>query len=134
VISSALLWTSNQLPYKNSFEKIFLELTSVLGLRHGATLRWLLSNRSQANAAGSKFDHLYERYEIPKKSGKMRKIFAPAAGLKRIQKSIAINLLDPLGAHASAYGFVKGRSIVGNAQLHVKKMLVTAFLVFDGRS
>ncbi len=124
VISSALLWTSNQLPYKNSFEKIFLELTSVLGLRHGATLRWLLSNRSQANAAGSKFDHLYERYEIPKKSGKMRKIFAPAAGLKRIQKSIAINLLDPLGAHASAYGFVKGRSIVGNAQLHVKKMLV----------
>ena len=124
VISSALLWTSKQLPHKNSFEKIFLELTSVLGLRHGATLRWLLSNRSQIKAAGSKFDHLYERYEIPKKSGKMRKISAPAAGLKRIQKSIAVNLLDPLGAHSSAYGFVKGKSIVGNAQLHVGKLLV----------
>jgi retron-type reverse transcriptase len=124
VISSALLWTSNQLPYKNSFEKIFLELISSLGLRHGATLRWLLSNRSRGKAAGSKFDHLYERYEIPKKSGKLRKISSPTAGLKRIQKSIAVTLIDPLGAHPSAYGFVKGRSIVGNAQLHVGKKLV----------
>ena len=124
VVSKGLLWTSNQLPYTNVFERIFLELTSFLGIRHGATLRWLLSNRSREKGAGSKFDHLYERYEIPKKSGKMRKISSPSAGLKRIQKSIAVNLIDPLGVHPSAYGFVKGRSIVGNAQLHVGKMIV----------
>ena len=124
VIARALLWVSNQLPYKNAFEQIFLEITSFIGLRHGATLRWLLSNRSWERAAGSRFDHLYERYEIPKKSGEMRQISVPNAGLKRIQKSIAVTLLDPLGAHPSAYGFVRGRSIVENAQLHVGKALV----------
>jgi retron-type reverse transcriptase len=124
VISSAFLWASTQLQNKNSFEKIFLELTSFLGLRHAATLRWLLTSRIPERSAGSKFDHLYERYKIPKKSGKMRQIHAPSTGLKRIQKSIAVALLDPLGVHPSVYGFVKGRSIVGNAQMHVGKQLV----------
>ncbi len=124
IISEALLWVSQQLPNASSFEKIFLELCSCLGLRHGATLRWLLSNRSREKPAGAKFDHLYTRHEIPKKSGKMRLISAPNPRLKRIQKSIAVSLLDPLGAHDAAFGFVTGKSIVGNARLHVGKTLV----------
>lgn len=124
VISEALLWVSKQLPSASSFEIIFLELTSCLGLRHGATIRWLLSIRNRKNPSGAKFDHLYAKHEIPKKSGKMRLISAPNAALKRIQKSIAVNLLDPLGAHEAAYGFVIGRSIVGNASVHVGKPMV----------
>jgi retron-type reverse transcriptase len=124
VIEEALLWASRQLPSASSFELIFLELTSCLGLRHGATIRWLLSIRNRENPAGAKFDSLYSKHEIPKKSGKMRLISAPNALLKRIQKSIAVNLLDPLGAHDAAYGFVIGRSIVGNANLHVGKPMV----------
>jgi hypothetical protein len=124
VISAALLWTAQNLKDASSFEKIFLELSSFWGLRHGKTLRWLLSNRSREKAAGTKFDHLYTKHEIPKKSGKMRVISAPAAGLKRIQKSIAVVLLDPLGAHKAAFGFVAGRSIVDNAKMHVGKPVV----------
>lgn len=124
VISEALLWVSKQLSSSSSFEIIFLELTSCLGLRHGATIRWLLSIRNRENLSGAKFDHLYAKHEIPKKSGKMRLISAPNAALKRIQKSIAVNLLDPLGAHEAAYGFVIGRSIVGNASMHVGKPMV----------
>jgi retron-type reverse transcriptase len=124
VISEALLWVSKQLPSASSFEIIFLELTSCLGLRHGANIRWLLSIRNCEKPSGAKFDYLYAKHEIPKKSGKMRLISAPNPALKRIQKSIAVNLLDPLGAHDAAYGFVIGRSIVGNASLHVGKPLV----------
>jgi retron-type reverse transcriptase len=124
VISEALLWVSKQLSRASSFEIIFLELTSCLGLRHGATIRWLLSIRNHEKPSGAKFDHLYVKHEIPKKSGKMRLISAPNAALKRIQKSIAVNLLDPLGAHEAAHGFVIGRSIVGNASLHVGKPMV----------
>jgi len=124
VIAAALLWTSSQLPSPRSFEKIFLELSSCLGLRHGSTLRWLLSNRAREKLPGAKFDHLYTRHEIPKKSGKMRLISAPNASLKRIQRSISVTLLDPLLAHDAAYGFVIGKSIVGNASLHVGKSLV----------
>lgn len=124
VISEALLWVSKHLPSASSFEIIFLELTSCLGLRHGATIRWLLSIRNRESPAGAQFDHLYAKHEIPKKSGKMRLISAPNAALKRIQKSIAVNFLDALGAHEAAYGFVMRRSIVGNASVHVGKPMV----------
>lgn len=124
VISAGLLWAAKQLQTSSSFEKIFLELSSFFGLRHGMTLRWLLSHRMREEAAGTKFDHLYTKHEIPKKSGKMRVISAPVTGLKRIQKCIAVKLLDPLGAHEAAFGFVAGRSIVGNAKMHAGKPLV----------
>ena len=124
VISAALLWTARNLKNASSFEKIFLELSSCWGLRHSKTLRWLLSNRCRENSAGTKFDHLYTKYAIPKKSGKMRVISAPAPGLKRIQKAIAVRLLDPLEAHETAFGFVVGRSIVDNAKMHVGKPVV----------
>jgi len=124
VISEALRWVTKQLPSASAFEIIFLELASCLGLRHGASLRWLLSIRNREKPAGAKFDQLYAKHEIPKKSGKMRLISAPNGGLKRIQRSITVTLLNPLGAHDAAFGFVTGRSIVGNATLHVGKTIV----------
>jgi RNA-directed DNA polymerase len=123
-LTKAMLWASKEISEKQKFKKVYLELISALGLRHATTLQWLLLQRKQQNPSGRKLDHLYEKYEIPKKSGKTRVISAPNSGLKRIQKSININLLEPLGAHQAAYGFVKGRSIVGNASNHIGKAVV----------
>lgn len=123
-LTKAMLWASTQISEKHKFKKVYLELTSALGLRHASTLQWLLLQRSREMPSGSKLNHLYVKHDIPKKSGKLRTISAPNSGLKRIQKSININLLEPLGAHEAAYGFVKGKSIVGNAALHVGKPIV----------
>jgi len=124
VLKNAMLWASAQISEKYKFKKVYLELISTLGIRHASTLQWLLLQRSGDMPSGSKLDHLYVKHNIPKKSGNMRTISAPNSGLKRIQKSININLLEPLGAHESAYGFIKGKSIVGNAALHVGKQVV----------
>ena len=121
---NALLWSAGQLPASWTFDIISLELLAYLGLRQGSTLKWLIRHRDHRAQSGTKFDHLYTNYQIPKKSGKMRTISAPASGLKRIQKSICVSLLDELGAHECAFGFVKGKSIVGNAQPHIGKEVV----------
>jgi retron-type reverse transcriptase len=124
VMNKALSWGASVLPDICTIEKTYLELLSYIGIRHAKTLQWLLIQRSSASASGSKFDQLYEKYEILKKSGKTRKISAPLPGLKRIQKSIDVTLLQPLGAHEAAFGFVKGKSIVDNAKAHTGKQVV----------
>ena len=124
VMTKALSWGASVLPDICTIEKTYLELLSCIGIRHAKTLQWLLIQRLSASASGSKFDQLYEKYEILKKSGKTRKISAPIAGLKRIQKSIDVTLLQPLGAHDAAFGFVKGKSIVDNAKAHTGKQVV----------
>ena len=124
VIADALIWGAHQLPDINSKEIVCMELTAALGTRHFTTIRWLLSQRNWNTPSGSKLSHLYTQHEIPKKSGKLRTISAPNSGLKRIQKSILNQVLNPLGAHDAAYGFVKGRSIVDNAKLHLGRKVV----------
>ncbi len=124
VLIKALSWGASALPESCNIDKAYLELLSCIGIRHAKTLQWLLIQRSYESKSGSKFDQLYEKYEILKKSGKTRKISAPIAGLKRIQKSIDVTLLQPLGAHDAAFGFVKGKSIVDNAKAHTGKQVV----------
>jgi retron-type reverse transcriptase len=51
-------------------------------------------------------------------------ISAPDAGLKRVQRAVLERLLAPLGQHEAAHGFAPGRSIVGNAQVHVGQSVV----------
>lgn len=130
-LSEAILWLSRLDSLNSTYEKIFFELTSVLGLRHSATLKWLLHQRDFKEPLGYRFEDLYSTYEIPKKSGKPRLICAPNSALKRIQKALVINLLHPLGAHKSVYGFVPGRSIVDNARHHVSKDVVVSVDIRD---
>lgn len=124
VLSSALLWGAKQLPVNKTHEIAYLELSALLGTRHSETIHWLLRERKFAEPSGSKLSHLYVQHQIAKKSGKLRTISAPSSGLKRIQKALLVQLLNPLGAHDSAYGFVTGRSIVGNASLHTGRKIV----------
>ena len=123
-ICSALIWASRALPHRCRWDSLLSELIGNLGVRHGATLEWLLIQRNLNRESGTRLDHLYAKYEIPKKSGEMRLIFAPHDGLKRIQRAILTQLLNPLGAHDRAFGFLPGKSIVDNAAAHVGQEIV----------
>jgi retron-type reverse transcriptase len=61
----------------------------------------------------------YQTFLIAKKSGGTRKISAPMPRLKRLQYWILDNILNKIGLHDAAHGFVPKRSIVTNAQPHV---------------
>lgn len=60
----------------------------------------------------------YYRYEIPKKSGGLRKIAAPKPGLKAAQRIILDQILNQLPVANEAHGFRKAHSVVTNAKAH----------------
>ncbi|QDU82304.1 Reverse transcriptase (RNA-dependent DNA polymerase) [Polystyrenella longa] len=66
----------------------------------------------------------YQRFAIPKKTGGIRNISAPMPRLKRAQEWILWNILDKIELHPAAHGFRTGRSIVTNAEPHVKAEVV----------
>lgn len=66
----------------------------------------------------------YITYRIKKRNGKTRRIDAPQDPLKTIQKSIVTEILYNFSAHPIAHGFVKGKSPVTNAKMHVGKEMV----------
>ena len=60
----------------------------------------------------------YKSFAIKKKSGESRIIHAPVNALKAIQKVLAFVLQSVFEPHEAAFGFVRGKSIVGNANVH----------------
>ncbi len=67
----------------------------------------------------------YKIFEIPKKSGGTRKIAAPIEGLKEIQKKLSAALNNIYSNPPdSAHGFVIGRSIISNAEPHLRRRLI----------
>lgn len=73
----------------------------------------------------------YRRFEIPKRSGGMRPILAPTPELRRVQRVILRELLDPVPLHDAAHGFVRGRSTVTGARHHLAAALVVKFDLQD---
>ena len=61
----------------------------------------------------------YKEFTIKKKSGSLRTIHAPVRGLKAIQKTLSFILQCVFEPHIAAYGFVRNKSIVDNARVHV---------------
>jgi retron-type reverse transcriptase len=61
----------------------------------------------------------YTEFKIKKKSGTERTIHAPVKGLKSLQKTLSFVLQCVYEPHTAAMGFVRERSIVDNAKLHV---------------
>lgn len=66
----------------------------------------------------------YITFEIPKKSGGVRRISAPATALKIIQRKLNQVLQQVYKPKASVHSFVHGKSIVTNAQMHRRKRYV----------
>jgi hypothetical protein len=61
----------------------------------------------------------YTEFKIKKKSGAERSIHSPVKGLKSLQKTLSFVLQCVYEPHNAAMGFVRDRSILDNAQLHV---------------
>lgn len=61
----------------------------------------------------------YAEFKIRKKSGSERSIHAPLRGLKSLQKTLSFVLQCVHEPHHAAMGFVRDKSIVDNAKLHV---------------
>ncbi len=60
----------------------------------------------------------YVRFTIPKRDGTERPIWAPKKRLKAAQRWILQHIVERLPVHGAAQGFLVGRSILSNAQVH----------------
>jgi retron-type reverse transcriptase len=93
------------------------DLADWLGVSLGR-LRWFTHD----NAADTVWH--YTRRTIPKRSGGERVILAPKKDLKALQRKVLDELVARIPVTASAHGFVRGRSIVSNAEPHTGKGVV----------
>ncbi|WP_224362086.1 reverse transcriptase family protein [Hyalangium versicolor] len=66
----------------------------------------------------------YVEFEIAKRSGGVRRISAPRARLKQVQRVLLEKILEKMPTHEAAHGFVKGRSTVSNAGPHTGSTVV----------
>ncbi len=97
------------------------DLARLLGISVGR-LRWLTFHRRTAALVH------YHRFDLPKKTGGLRRISAPKPQLKAAQQVVFTKLLGHLHDVArlgeSAHGFVATRSVVTNAAPHVGQAVV----------
>lgn len=64
--------------------------------------------------------HRYITFKVPKKmKGEFRTIDAPCGGLKMIQRALNLVFQTVYTPHSAAMGFVKDRSVVTNARVHL---------------
>lgn len=81
-------------------------------------LRWLTYHREAATRVH------YHRFSIPKRDGSERAIWAPLPKLKSAQRWILDNIINNFLIHGNAHGFIPGRSILSNAQVHTDSRLI----------
>jgi len=66
----------------------------------------------------------YVEFEVAKAKGGTRRIAAPRAELRRVQRVILDKILNHIPMHDACHGFVSGRSTVTNARPHQRAALV----------
>jgi hypothetical protein len=86
---------------------LLTELVTHFGLSHDDLIRII----STAPAR-------YKVYEIPKRSGGTRTIAQPSRELKAIQRYVLEEKLSQFPIHSAAMAYVKGKSILSNANSH----------------
>lgn len=87
------------------------DVARLVGLDHADDLRVLMRPGVEAGAP-------YVEFAVPKADGSERRIAAPRARLKQVQRIILDQILAKLPVHDACQGFVPGRSIVSNAAPH----------------
>lgn len=110
----------NQLPAFKRVEELAAALDVTI-----PQLRGLCFHRDAAPTS------LYRRFEIPKRSGGMREIWAPKPLLKRCQHWILNHILNQMLIHGAAHGFVRGRSIATNAAMHQDSEIIIKIDIQD---
>jgi len=93
------------------------QLAEALGMSI-AELRWLVYHREAATKIH------YKRFEIEKRDGSPRAIWAPMPKLKAAQRWVLHEILEKLPVHGAAHGFLPGRSILSNAEQHNNSRLI----------
>ena len=73
----------------------------------------------------------YTHFTIAKRSGGERQIWSPIPRLKYAQRWILDNVLNPMLIHGAAHGFVRGKSIVTNADTHTNSQLLVKLDIKD---
>ncbi|GEB32195.1 reverse transcriptase domain-containing protein [Brevibacillus parabrevis] len=73
----------------------------------------------------------YKCFDIPKKSGGSRKIWAPQGSLKILQEKLNKIFSLTYKPNITSHGFVKDRGIVSNATVHLRKRHVLNFDIED---
>lgn len=133
VVRAAEAWPEDESAARRALELMqtrwhtdaaWLEIALAIGLEHAPLLRDLIGRTDWKAAPGNRYDKCYARCRIPKKNGGEREIHAPSPTLKAVQALVNERILQPLGSHAAAWGFVPGRGIAGNAALHVGRPIV----------
>jgi retron-type reverse transcriptase len=81
-------------------------------------LRWLAFHSEAAERSH------YVFFDVPKRSGGKRRLSAPHRTLKKVQRWILKNILEPLSTESEAHGFVKQRSTVTNAAQHLSRDVI----------
>lgn len=66
----------------------------------------------------------YIEFDVPKKSGGVRRISAPVEGLKQIQQALNLMLQAICEVSPAAMGFVPGRSVRSNAAAHIGSSVI----------
>jgi RNA-directed DNA polymerase len=66
----------------------------------------------------------YVSFDVPKKSGGLRRLSAPHQKLAAVQHWILTNILNLLPVHENAHGFVAQHSVLTNAEPHVGATVV----------
>lgn len=98
------------------------DAASFLGVDHGQMMYWLYRAPDAQR---------YRAFEIPKRSGGMRQIHAPSGLIREMQEKLAPILQERYDAHPGAHGFIKERSILTNAKMHVGQRLVLNIDLLD---
>ncbi len=93
------------------------ELAEALGLPV-PRLRWLAFHAEAATRVH------YVEFEVPKKSGGVRRLSTPHRALASAQRWILDRIVAQLAAEPEAHGFLPGRSILTNAQNHAGRAVV----------
>jgi hypothetical protein len=105
-------------------DAVRLELVRALGIEAAPMLYRAVALIRGDAASGCRLDHAYRRFTLPKRNGGERTLHAPCLPLKISQRRILERLLQPVGAHPAALGFVPGRSIIDNAAPHQGRRIV----------
>lgn len=99
------------------------ELAAWLELPMGR-LAWLVHRYEEDSRPQSEQEAHYHYRWLNKRHGGRRLIESPKRTLKTAQRRILREILDKVPPHDAAHGFAAGRSILTNAQPHVKQAVV----------
>jgi RNA-directed DNA polymerase len=101
------------------YKDLLILLNEVNKMTYGASYKpYKLKDLTKYSFSKNTLNH-YTQFKINKKSGSSRIINSPVYKLKSIQKTLNLILQCVFIPHKSSFGFLKDRSIVENAKIHL---------------